>query len=170
MKKHLYLLLIVIVALFFTSCNSNMNSNSDKLILISDVDSIQGSKTIGNPIEGVLLKFQSKGTFSHSGSTVSLDDPKAFYLEALDKNYTNGDGMVFNYVLYIPDCIHDVYESAGGRKPGSGNPFWWYMCEYYGKSLQTITSNWYETIPVLLENKQKLAYPRAEDVGASWRN
>jgi hypothetical protein len=170
MKKAYFLLVIAIVGCICLSCNSNtVNSSTDKLVLISDVDSIQGSKKVGNSLVGVLLKYQKEGTFFKKGSSVSLDNPKAFYLEELDKNYTNGDGYVFNYVLYVPDCIQDVYESAGGKKPHSGNPFWWYMKEYYGATYQVIIEDWGKTLPILLENKQKLSYPKAEDVGAGWR-
>lgn len=166
--KKCYLFFIFVLCLLTAVGCSQSPAEPKNLTVISNVDSIRSSKSVeGDAIVGVLLKYHEEGTFS-SSSLFLLNDENAFYLEQLDQTYPNGDGMKFNYVLYVPDCIHDVYEAAGGSNPNSGNPFWWYMLTYYGANFDCITGNWEEALKLLLENKESLEYPSQEDWADNW--
>ncbi len=164
--------IVLLIACLSVSCNGDVNSveESAHLIVISDVSSIGDSGKgleIGDPIIGVLLKFHREGLYSRN-SKVKLDNPFAFYLEMLPSEGTNGDGMRFNYVLYVPDCIQDVYTLCGGINPRSGNPFWWYMLTYYGKSLSDIRGDWEKTLNLLLDERNWLFFPKEIDFVPSW--
>lgn len=165
------------LSMLFVSCNGDAASSSlngqdgNHLVVISDVSSIgrEGGKgvAIGDPIIDVLLKFHREGTYS-SESKVKFENPFAFYLEMLSSEGSNGDGMKFNYVLYVPDCIQDVYTICGGVNPTSGNPFWWYMLTYYGKSLNDVRGDWEKTLNLLLDNRNWLFFPMQSDYVPDW--
>lgn len=162
--------LVLLMLILAVSCNSSIHEDM-RLITISNVSSIsidEGAKTLGegSPVIGVLLRFQEEGL--HENSIYKLENPNAFYLEELDHIEISESGMPYNYVLYVPDCIRDVYESGNGMNPYSGNPFWWYMATYYGRSMSQVRGNWNEVFHLLLENKDGLAFPYADDVGRGW--
>lgn len=174
MKKNkvLFSFIILLIACLSVSCNGDVNGaeESNHLIVISDVSSIGGSGKdleIGDPITGVLLKFHREGLYSKD-SKVKLDNPFAFYLEMLSSEGANGDGMKFNYVLYVPDCIQDVYTLCGGVNPRSGNPFWWYMLTYYGKRLNDVRGDWEKTLNLLLDDRNWLFFPKEGDFVPNW--
>lgn len=193
MKK--LLIFALLVSLLFIGCSPTVNpeinnssepndkieeenSNSgDYLIMISNVDSIKASDssevsksiTQGDSIIGVLLKFHGEGTYFRD-SIIDLKHPHAFYLEYLGDGKTgkNGDGYEFNYVLYVPDIIKKEFSSALGKEVNNGNPFWWYMSQYFGKSLNEIRGNWHDTLTLLLDGKEKLPHPHRKDVSSQW--
>lgn len=182
MKKNIRLFFVAFallaLSMLFVSCNGDAASSSlsgqdgNHLVVVSDVSSIGsegGGKgvVIGDPIIGVLLKYHREGTYS-SDSKVKLENPFAFYLEMLSSEDFNGDGMKFNYVLYVPDCIQDVYRLCGGVNPKSGNPFWWYMLTYYGKSLNDVRGDWEKTLNLLLDNRNWLFFPMQSDYVPDW--
>ena len=163
--------LVSLMLILAVSCNSNIHEDM-RLITISNVSFIsidEGSKALGegSPITGVLLRFQEEGL--HENSIYKLENPNAFYLEELDHTEISESGMPYNYVLYVPDCIRDAYESGNGMNPYCGNPFWWYMSTYYGRSMSQVRGNWNEVFQLLLENKEGLAFPYIEDVGKDWK-
>ena len=168
---------LLALSMLFVSCNGDAASSSlsgqegNHLVVISDVSSIgsEGGKgvAIGDHIIGVLLKYHREGTYSPS-SKVKFENPFAFYLEMLSSEGLNGDGMRFNYVLYVPDCIQDVYTICGGVNPTSGNPFWWYMLTYYGKSLNDVRGDWEKTLNLLLDNRNWLLFPMQSDFVPDW--
>ena len=153
------------------------------LSLITNLEGFDtpSSKNIGSLdaplIEGVLLKFHADGLYNEDSffknlydtSNHSFANPYAFYLEYLTVKGVNGDGMTFNYVLYVPEIIRTAYKNGGGRNPNSGNAFWWYMSKYYGTSVDFIRNNWEPVLAHLLINRIGLLTPKAEDVTGSWK-
>jgi hypothetical protein len=116
----------------------------------------------GEPIIGVLLTFTSDGPYSNE---VYSKDDDAFSIYCLFNDHgINGDGMEFNYVLYVPEDIKNQYIRGNGRNPQSGNPFWWYMATYFGSSLSVITGDWYTVIDMLCSNND-LPKANCADIG-----
>ena len=116
----------------------------------------------GEPIIGVLLTFTSDGPYSNE---VYSKDDDAFSIYCLfDDHGINGDGMEFNYVLYVPEDIKNQYILGNGRHPQSGNPFWWYMATYFGSSLSVIKGDWYTVINMLCSNND-LPKANCADIG-----
>jgi hypothetical protein len=98
-------------------------------------------------VVGVLLKYTSEGAYN---ATVYSRDDNTFSIYCLfDRHGFNGDGMEFNYVLYVPRDIRDQYIAGGGFNPDSGDPFWWYMRTYLGLSMQNIAADWPSAIDLL---------------------
>jgi len=120
----------------------------------------------GYPVEGVLLKYSSEGDYSNSVKSRNADGFSVYCL--FDQTGTNGDGMSFNYVLYIPQDIQDQFKAGGGANPTSGDPFWWYMSTYFGTSLDEIQNNWPATIELLV-GRDTAPRARAQDVPATFK-
>ena len=197
MKKPFSVFLVFVsIITMFVACSPNPEPNANiintpenvvndkSLTLITNLgeDGTPQSKGIGNlkkapDIIGVLLKFHGEGLYSSNSAFKNhynfkkneFDNPRAFYLEYLDTIGTNGDGMKFNYVLYVPQIIRTVYEEGNGVNPKSGNPFWWYMSTYYGEDINSIRNNWEPVLEQLLKHKVSLSLPKAEDVKGDWK-
>lgn len=184
MKKIAYLFLVFLIALAMASCNDSVavdddTSSSEEDAPVSDVSGLRfesnvdaiakkeaKAKTlerIGEPIVGVLLKFDGAQAYGY--------DENVCYLHYLGDGVTeyNGDGMPYNYILYSPAMIYEVYNKAGGLNGyNSGNPFWWYMSQYFGLDINTILTDWYPILETLL-NQTELPEPKVEDVGQDWK-
>lgn len=183
MKKHI--IIILALALLLASCTlepkpSKPGSTKKSLTVISNVseDGTVVSRSINpeHPVTGVLLKFHFSGLWGGSNSYFAdsyssekgFENPNAFYIEYVGEGHKNGGGMVYNYVLYVPDAIFDAYFDGNGKNPSSGNPFWWYMKTYLGKNLSTIKRDWKSVVEYLLENRTGLPYPDKKDVTGTW--
>ncbi len=170
MKNIAYMMLIVIL---LVSCSGSPEAEmKEHLITISNVGSISSdgtskAMTEGSVVEGVLLKFHSDGL--EEGSVFTLDNPNAFYLEALETTKKAKNGMAYNYILYVPDCIKTSYEEGEGANPDSGNSLWWFLASYYGDDLSQVRGNWNEVLQLLLKNKDNLSYPQKENVDKNWK-
>ncbi len=180
--------LFVLLSCVLISCNGEVGSeasepskpsaivNTDPLIVITNLeeDGSYSAKGLGSDapaVQGVLLKFHKEGLYDPNTSDFSegLENPNAFYVEYLGGIKTTWYGMEFNYVLYVPDVISEEYDAGGGKNPNSGNPFWWYMQEYYGSSYNVIKNNWESNLDFLLDNASgELKAPSRNDVGGSW--
>lgn len=153
----------LLVALLCIACNPDTQlPTGEGYSVRSDVESISGvsvqSRSFaveGDPIIGVLLSF---------------DGDDEFYIEYLDGDIrANGDGMLYNYILHIPEEIAAVYAAAGGDNPNSGNPFWWYMSCYFGLSKEEIENDYDKALGLLLSSQgQTLPTAKVEDFDASW--
>lgn len=122
--------------------------------------SVRSSYVVGEEIVGVLLQLNE-------------DDPDTFYVEYLGDGeiQTNGDGMKYNYILYIPPYIQTVYEEGGGFRPDTGNPFWWYMSVYFGLGMMEIRNDYEYALDLLLDKKGSLLpIPSACDVTGDWKS
>ena len=187
MRKALFLLLSLFIVFALVSCsgdvaNNDTESNTDAdgeeyLCVITNLgeNGAPRARSIGNQedapdIIGVLLKYHKEGLYNPNTSDLKdkFNNKNAFYVEWLDGEHETHYGMKFNYVLYVPDKIQERYEKGNGRNPNSGNAFWWYMSTYYGKGVNVIKNNWEPIIEFLLDNKNKLAVPKAKDVTGSW--
>ncbi len=110
----------------------------------------------GDPITGVMLRYSAAPGY----------DAYTFYLRYLGDGKTdvNGDGMEYNYILYVPAIILSTYSEASGEyTPGKGTAFWVYMDTYMGMSRQEVKENWQEALSILLEEPDNLPVPVAED-------
>lgn len=116
----------------------------------------------GEAVVGVLLKHSSEGAYN---ATVASIDPETFSIWCLfDDHGTNGDGMEFNYVLYVPEDVFETYRNANGKNPDSGNAFWWYMSTYYHLSMSAIQHDW-PTIITTLCAEEECPKADAKDIG-----
>lgn len=166
MRRFMYAL-VMLLAIIAVSCNmGDMGSDvpSDGYRIISDVSAIgdgeasrSRSVQIGDPIIGVLLEF---------------DGTDAFHIEYLNGRVgKNGDGMEYNYILHVPAGIADAYREGGGHNPESGNPFWWYMSECFGLSMDKIMSDYSQALDRLLGKVgSTLPVLVPEDVGGQWKD
>ena len=136
------------------------------LRFISDVDSIEKQETTsavrsmedrtGDPIIGVMLRYAIAPGY----------DAYTFYLQYLGDGKTdfNGDGMEYNYILYVPEIILAAYSEASGEYDhGKGTAFWVYMDTYMDMSRLEVKENWYEALMILLEEPDNLPVPDAKD-------
>lgn len=178
MKKiiHAFLILISVAAIIVCSNDpAQAEGNADptspppptSLRFISDVDSIEKQETTsaafrsmddrtGDPITGVMLRYAIAPGY----------DAYTFYLQYLGDGKTafNGDGMEYNYILYVPEIILDAYsEASGEHNHGQGTAFWVYMDTYMNMSKQEVKENWYEALTILIEEPDNLPVPAAED-------
>lgn len=171
MKRCSLVVLIAMILFLLLSCDPTTPSVEKDLVLYSNIDSIQqtaprsfvSSKDIqdrvGEPIVGVLLKYHNEGAWRKNGMSIVPDDPYGFYLKCAYSTHINGDGMEYNYVLFVPDCIQRAYTlSTGKDSTKSGNAFWWYMGEFLGLSPEAIRQDWYSALDSLL-NATVLPYP-----------
>lgn len=191
MKKALVILIHVLLIFLFVSCSggtpapsedggqtvqpggndpdTGSNPSEDGVYRVeSNIDVIGDNKPVvfrsaevrtGDEIIGVLLDYND-------------EDPNVFYLEFNDGGEIrqNGDGMKYNYVLYIPPYIGQVYKEAGGVNPDSGNPFWWYMSTYFDLSMSAITQNYENALNILLDRKgEELPAASASDLKEDWK-
>lgn len=194
MKKTSIFIMLLIALLCFSSCQmsddpakiptygdntANRGREGEYLVTVSRIRGIKDSAQSrgfdedgeweeGEDIVGVLLAFHNGKSTKKDENGFIKNDPYAFYIEELDYIGYNGDGMGYNYILYIPSVIQDVYEEAGGVNPYSGNPFWWYMKTYLNMSLPEIVDDYEDVIDFLLRNGKKLPYPKVEDVKGHW--
>ena len=139
----------------------------DSLRFISDVDSIEKQETpsaairsakdrTGDPIAGVMLRYAIAPGY----------DAYTFYLQYLGDGETafNGDGMEYNYILYVPEIILAAYSEASGEYDhGKGTAFWVYMDTYMDVSRLEVKENWHEALIILLEEPDNLPVPDAKD-------
>jgi hypothetical protein len=110
-------------------------------------DSKQKAIREGSEIVGVLLKYTSEGDYD---SNVFPLDSETFCIYCLyDKHGFNGDGMEYNYVLYVPSRIREKYIENGGTNPNTGDPFWEYMNDYLNMTIVDIKNNWSSVIEML---------------------
>ena len=177
--KHVCIIVcIAVLALLLSACSGDIPTSSEAgshpseggpYRVESNIDVIGDNRPVvsrsssgirvGDEIVGVLLNYND-------------DDPDVFYLEfnAGGEIRQNGDGMKYNYVLYIPPYIGQVYREAGGVNPDSGNPFWWYMSTYFNLSMSEITQNYKKALNLLLDRKgEKLPAASASDLGERWK-
>ncbi|MDY4610924.1 MAG: hypothetical protein SPD11_09965 [Sphaerochaetaceae bacterium] len=177
MKRSLLIIGMVLLLFFVFSCDSTTSPVEKDLVLHSNVDSIQQvapkslassrdiHDRIGDPIIGVLLRYHNEGSWRKNGINVVPEDPYGFYLECVYGTYTNGDGMEYNYVLFVPDCIQKAYTlSTGKDSTKNGNAFWWYMNKFLDMSYDQINANWPLALDTLLD-AQKLPYPSTTETG-----
>lgn len=177
-------LLTIVLVCFLISC-STTNTGTNTTVVSSDVkykvyknfSQIQSVSLLnqkntvysiqnGESIVGVLLKYTSEGKYNDQVYPI---DANTFCVYCLFDNHGfNGDGMEFNYVLYIPEDIKNQYSAGGGINPDSGNPFWWYMITYFNNSIQDIQGNWKVVIDFLIKNTE---CPKAKstDVSEFWK-
>lgn len=166
MKK---LLLFSLSVFLLFSCNGNIetkDSSNQSVIsipyedgrslgLYSNVSSIQNNtRTVGAPIINVLLKFTNTGNYTLTdGTVIKPQDRNSFSLYYIFGSDYNGDGMEYNYVLYVPEGIIPAYERDTGKihVNGNGNPFWWYTEKYLGLDITEIRDDWYATLDLLLD-------------------
>ena len=176
MKKIIHVFMILIAAAAIISCsndpahtegNTEPASLPSSLRFVSDVDSIEKQETpsaairsakdrTGDPITGVMLRYSAAHGY----------DAYTFYLRYLGDGKTdvNGDGMEYNYILYVPAIILSTYSEASGEyTPGKGTAFWVYMDTYMGMSRQEVKENWHEALMILLEEPDNLPVPDAKD-------
>ncbi len=153
-------LAIICFSLFLSSCQNptvtDPGNVSSKYAVYKNFNQFPSKRIIpkagtqlqdGEPIVGVLLKFTSEGAYD---TEVYPRDANTFAIYCLfDEHGLDGDGMEFNYVLYVPQDIQDQYRAGGGANPSSGDPFWWYMKTYFGASLQVIKGDWAPNIEFL---------------------
>lgn len=171
MKKILSIVLFSIL-ISLISCTPDIAEpdHPDQLRLVSNVDKIKESDNtaansrsledrIGEPIIGVLLKFTDEGAWNEDIRPV---DKETFSLYCIFTTRENGDGMKYNYVLYVPECIKTEYQAVTGDYRHSGNPFWWYMRNYLDLSYTEIKNDWYSALSLLLES-DNLPYPDRND-------
>ena len=183
------LCVLSVITLMFVSCSGEVHGNKSnedgKYIVITNLkdDGSYSSRAIGGldnapEIVGVLLKFHNEGLYQRNSSffkdeydpsSNSFSNNNAFYLEYFEETKQTHYGMEFNYALYVPDSIQKAYEDGNGNNPNSGNPFWWYMSCYYGNSIDYIRNNWEPILEFLLEHKDGLVKPNAEDVAGHWK-
>ena len=188
MKRDCFIIvLVVLLALALISCDANSassESNSDILEIESNIaeDGSVLSRGSGDSvsipnIHGVLLKYHNEGLYSndsyfakdYNSSTGKFKKQNAFYLEYLTDDHETWYGMVYNYVLYVPDIIQTTYKEGGGKNPDSGNPFWWYMNTYYGKNMDSVRDDWESSIQLLQKHKVNgVRLPDKKDVTGSW--
>lgn len=148
------------LALSFFALNCSVTQFSGSYRLYKNFDSV-ASKDVanlpeGDPIIGVLLVFTSDGAYN---SRIKPIDQYTFCIYCLfDEHIINGDGMEFNYILYVPEDIRNIYQLGGGNYPKSGDPFWWYMSTYFGLMLPEIMDNWPKVIDLLCSSAE---LPRA---------
>ena len=175
MKKVIHALMLLISAAAIISCSNDpahtegsaglLSPPPDSLRFISDVDSIEKQETpavrsmedrTGDPIIGVMLRYAIAPGY----------DAYTFYLQYLGDGETafNGDGVEYNYILYVPGIILDTYSEASGEyNHGQGTAFWVYMDTYMGMSRLEVKENWHEALSILLENPDNLPVPDAKD-------
>ena len=152
--------LCIIFIILIISCNPDARKDNQGYLVESNITAIGGNgrAIAGDEIVGVLLRYD-------------YTDESVFFLEFNENGELkqNGDGMKYNYVLYIPPYIRIVYEKAGGRNPDSGNPFWWYMSRFFNLSKDDITQDYEKALALLLSKKgEYLPVPKTEDVSPSW--
>ena len=141
------------------SLYKNFSSISSKSIQSKDLQP-------GTPIIGVLLKYTGEGAYN---ADVKPMDDKTFCLYCLFGDIgKNGDGMQFNYVLYVPEEIQTKFAAGGGINSSSGDPFWWYMSTYLGLSMSAIRADWNSALSLLLDNSG-LPIANASDVSGFWK-
>ena len=179
-KTPLILLLSFLCLLMAVSCDVDSRRNNDgeenvddtPLRVISNIGESGTRELEDVSVSEVLLRFHSEGLYE-GGSSFTLDDPYAFYVDYIGENEKNHTdyGMYFNTVLYVPDVIRTVYDAMGGKDPDSGNPFWWYMDTFLGKDLNEIRSSWKTCIDELLsEEGKELPYPKSgNEEDEKWR-
>lgn len=172
--KRVLIVLSLIVLVLVCSCDPSTdapaNGSATGYTVESNVDrigagrsasgSVRSSYVVGEEIVGVLLQLNE-------------DDPDTFYVEYLGDGeiQTNGDGMKYNYILYIPPYIQTAYENGGGFRPDTGNPFWWYMSVYFRLSMQEIRNDYEYALDLLLDRKgSMLPIPSASDVTGDWKS
>lgn len=93
-------------------------------------------------------------------------DAYTFYLQYLGDGKTafNGDGMAYNYILYVPEIILAAYSEASGEyDQGKGTAFWVYMDTYMDMPRLEVKENWHEALMILLEEPDNLPVPDAKD-------
>ena len=172
--KRVLIVLSLIVLVLVCSCNPSTDTPStgsaSGYTVESNVDRIgsgraasssaRSSYVVGEEIVGVLLQLNEV-------------DPDTFYVEYLGDGeiQTNGDGMKYNYILYIPPYIQTAYENGGGFRPDTGNPFWWYMSVYFGLGMMEIRNDYEYALDLLLDRKGSLLpIPSASDVTGDWKS
>lgn len=172
--KRVLIVLSLIVLVLVCSCNPSTDTPStgsaSGYTVESNVDRIgsgraasssaRSSYVVGEEIVGVLLQLNEV-------------DPDTFYVEYLGDGeiQTNGDGMKYNYILYIPPYIQTAYENGGGFRPDTGNPFWWYMSVYFGLGMKEIRNDYEYALDLLLDRKGSLLpIPSASDVTGDWKS
>ena len=123
--KRILIVLSLIVLVLVCSCDPSTDTPSTGSVSGYTVDgnvdrigsgraassSVRSPYVVGEEIVGVLLQLNE-------------DDPDTFYVEYLGDGeiQTNGDGMKYNYILYIPPYIQTAYEKAirsGGTCPST---------------------------------------------------
>ncbi len=168
MKSRMVVLFFAVVsALLLASCTGPLDDGTGAVYqLYKNFASVPakaaGGLSDGEEIIGVLLKYTSEGAYDVDVAPV---DSQTFCVYCLfDDHGMNGDGMEFNYVLYVPQDIQDQFQAGGGHNPKSGDPFWWYMSTYLGQSLETIHGDWTATIGVLCSGAE-LPKADAADIG-----
>lgn len=169
MRKCIFTAFIALTFILM-SCSPDIDANNQKpeqLRVISNVDSIQDSTAvsrtlddrIGDPLVGVMLRYTSAGPYEDKKPV----DDETFTLYCIFRTATNGDGMEFNYILFVPECIKTEYEAVTQKSSaGLGNAFWWYMRNYLDMSLSEIKSDWLSALRILLES-DNLPYPDRND-------
>ena len=172
--KRVLIVLSLIVLVLVCSCDPSTDTPSTGSVsgytVESNVDRIgsgraasssaRSSYVVGEEIVGVLLQLNE-------------DDPDTFCVEYLGAGeiQTNGDGMKYNYILYIPPYIQTAYENGGGFRPDTGNPFWWYMSVYFGLGMKEIRNDYEYALDLLLDSKGSLLpIPFASDVTGDWKS
>ena len=166
----LSLIVLVLVCSCDPSADTPSTGSASGYTVESNVDRIgsgraasssaRSSYVVGEEIVGVLLQLNE-------------DDPDTFCVEYLGDGeiQTNGDGMKYNYILYIPPYIQTAYEEGGGFRPDTGNPFWWYMSVYFGLGMKEIRNDYEYALDLLLDRKGALLpIPSASDVTGDWKS
>ena len=166
-----FCILALFICIIFCACSTGSNEDTQNEGFYSVYKNFGNVSTRtalqdGEPVVGVLLKHSSEGAYNEA---VYSKDPNSFSIYCLFDNHgVNGDGMEFNYVLYVPEDIFVKYKEANGKNTDSGNPFWWYMVTYYNLNMDSIQSNWPTVIETLCTQNQ-CPEAKVEDIG-SWVN
>jgi len=152
-------MLVVFSVLFVISCTNPADSETNEADSTYKVYTNFGTTfargaapSEGEAIIGVLLKYTSEGAYN---SEVYPRDANTFSIYCLFGEVgTNGDGMEYNYVLYVPEDIKNQYAAGSGEYPDSGNPFWWFMKTYLNTSMTVIQNNWVAAIDLLCNRSE----------------
>jgi hypothetical protein len=174
--KKFAILIVAALFMFFWSCSpaitpstsTYLPSTSTTYGLYKNFGAISAKGVQdGTPFIGVLLKFSGEGNYN---STVKPYASDVFSLYCLFSDIgVNGDGMQFNYVLYVPQDIQDQFTVGGGTNPASGDPFWWYAFTYLGLSITEINTNWPSALNRLLTSTSLPKANSTDVIGAPWK-
>lgn len=153
----------VITSLYFRSNVDGIEANSSITSRTDGADNEASDVVIGEPIVGVLLDFRPAADYGYGADVCYLH-----YLgDGILKD--NGEGMMFNYILYCPPIIQKTYyEGRGIDAISSGNSFWWYMSTYFNLSIDQIKEDWYSALNILLK-QDELPVPKSSDVQGEWQ-
>ncbi len=167
-KSAIFFLLLSLIAI--TGC-SESPGKAPYLTLVSNVSGIRGQSSElntlpeGDPSIGLLINFGNT-----SGSGIADYDENTFYVFYLQTGGEDDAGNRYNYALYVPEIIRDVYIAGNGDMKYHENPFRWYIEEYLGLNADTAAANPDWMLDTLIgQAGRNLPYPEAADISNTWK-